>query len=271
MEIRNEYNVVYPEFLTFETSDGVELNGYMIKPHNFDATKKYPVIVYGYGGPGSQMVVNRWATGSRSYHYKQRILWSQLLTEKGYLIFCVDNRGTGGRGKRFKDLAYGDLSKWAVHDQIEGAKYLQALPYVDAERIGFWGWSGGGYLTLMMMMRGADTFKTGISVAPVSDFHLYDTIWTERYMGLPQENVEGYKAANVLEYVDGLNGKLLIVHGTGDDNVHFQNTIQVVDALQAIAKPFDVMFYPNRNHRISGGKTQLHLFTKMTDYFVRNL
>lgn len=258
-----EHALVPPEFFSFKTTDGTKLNAYMIKPANFDAAKKYPVLVFGYGGPGSQMVVNRWG-GSRT-------LWHQLLTEKGYIVFCVDNRGTGGRGKAFKNLAYKDLSKWAVHDQIEGAKYLAALPYVDSSRVGFWGWSGGGYLTLMMMMRAADYFKTGVSVAPVSDFHFYDTIWTERYMGLPQENVEGYKAANVLNYIDGLKGNLLIVHGTGDDNVHVQNTMQVVDALQNRAIQFDMMIYPNRNHRISGGKTQLHLFTKITNYLLEKL
>jgi dipeptidyl-peptidase-4 len=267
----NQFNTVYPEFTTFTTTDGVDLSCYFIKPADFDPNRKYPVVVYGYGGPGSQMVLNRWGTGSRSYHYKQRILWQQLLTERGFLVFCLDNRGTGGRGKAFKDLAYGDLSKWTVNDHIEGAKYLRTLPFVDAQRIGFWGWSGGGYLSLMLMMRAADYFKVGISVAPVSDFHFYDTIWTERYMGLPEENAEGYKAANVLEYVDGLKGKLLLVHGTGDDNVHIQNAVHVVNALQQRAIPFDMMFYPNKNHRIAGGKTQLHLFGKMTEYFLSNL
>ena len=271
MPALDEYNMVFPQSLTFTTSDGVELNAYIMKPHDFDPEKKYPVLVYGYGGPGSQMVLNRWGTGSRSYHFKQRVLWPQLLTEKGYIVFCVDNRGTGGRGKAFKDLAYGDIGKWPVHDQIEGARYLQSLSYVDGERIGFWGWSGGGYLTLMVMMRGADYFKTGISVAPVSDFHFYDTIWTERYMGLPQQNKAGYAAANVLNYVDGLKGNLLIVHGTGDDNVHLQNTLHVINELEERAIQFDMMLYPNRNHRISGGKTQLHLFTKMTNFVLENL
>ena len=258
-----EYDLPKVNFLTVKTSDGVDLNAYMIKPVDFNPAKKYPVLVYGYGGPGSQMVVDRW--GGR------RTLWHQLMTQKGYIVFCLDNRGTGGRGKAFKNLAYGDLSKWEVKDQIEGAKYLQSLPFVDGSRIGFWGWSGGGYLTLMMMMRGADYFSTGVAVAPVSDFHLYDTIWTERYMGLPQENVAGYKAANVLEYVDGLKGHLLIVHGTGDDNVHVQNSMQVINALENRAIQFDLMIYPNRNHRISGGKTQLHLFTHITNYFLEHL
>ncbi len=266
-----EYELPYPEFMTFKTSDGVELNAYMMKPVDFDAARKYPVIVYGYGGPGSQMVLNRWGTGSRPYHFKQRILWQQMMTQKGYVIFCLDNRGTGGRGKAFKDLVYGDLGKWVVNDHIEGARYLQSLPYVDAGRIGFWGWSGGGYLSLMLMMRAADYYQVGISVAPVSDFRFYDTIWTERYMGLPNANQEGYDKASVLKYLEGLKGKLLIIHGTGDDNVHVQNTLHVLNELQQRAIQFDTMLYPNKNHRISGGKTQLHLFTKMAQYFETNL
>ncbi len=266
-----EYRLAYPEFLTVTTTDGTKLNAYMIKPHDFDPNKKYPVLVFGYGGPGSQMVVNRWGTGGRAYHVSQRTLWHSFMVQNGYLVFCIDNRGTGGRGKAFKNLAYGDLSKWSVHDQIEGAEYLQTLPYVDGDRIGFWGWSGGGYLALMLMMRGPDYFKVGVSVAPVTDFHFYDTIWTERYMGHPKANIEGYEAANVLNYVDGLKGKLLVVHGTGDDNVHVQNTLYLIDELVAKDKSFDLMMYPNRNHRISGGNTQLHLFRKITEYFLENL
>lgn len=251
------------EFLKFRTTDGAELNAYMIKPVNFDPAKKYPVIVYGYGGPGSQMVVNQWGD--------VRALWHHYMTEQGYIIFCVDNRGTGGRGKAFKNLAYGDLSKWAVGDQIEGAKYLATLPYVDAKRIGFWGWSGGGYLTLGMLTRGADYFSAGIAVAPVSDFLLYDDIWTERYMGLLTENAEGYKAANLQNYAGMLRGKLLVIHGTGDDNVHFQNTLQFINTCISQNKQVDLFLYPNRNHGITGGTTRIHLFTKMTDYFLRNL
>ncbi len=265
-----DYQMVYPEFHSIKTTDGVELSAYMVKPADFDPSKKYPVIVFGYGGPGSQMVINRWGMGSRFYHL-QRSLWHQLMTEKGYLVFCVDNRGTGGKGKAFKNLAHGDLSKWAVHDQIEGAKHLAGLPYVDAERIGFWGWSGGGYLACMLMTRAGDYFSAGVSVAPVSDFRNYDTIWTERYMGLLSENEAGYRAANVLEYSDGLKGHLLLVHGTGDDNVHPQNTMQFVDRLVAADKPFDLMLYPNRNHRISGGNTSHHLYRLITRYFEEHL
>ena len=265
------YDIVYPEYFNITTSDGVELSANMFKPSDFDPNKKYPVIVYGYGGPGSQMVINRWGFGSRSYHFQQRVLWHNLMLQKGYIVFTVDNRGTGGRGKAFKNLAYGDLSKWSVNDQIEGAKYLAGLPYVDADRIGFWGWSGGGYLTMLMLTRGADYFKTGVAVASVSDFRNYDTIWTERYMGLLSENKAGYDAANTNTYADMLKGNLLVVHGSGDDNVHPQNTLQFVDELIAKNKQFDLMIYPNRNHRISGGNTYRHLFTMITNYFLENL
>ncbi|HKI79079.1 MAG TPA: S9 family peptidase [Ignavibacteriaceae bacterium] len=261
--VLKSYNMVYPEFLEFKTTDRTELNAYIMKPADFDPSKKYPVLVYGYGGPGSQMVVDRWG-GTRTF-------WHQYMTEQGYIVFCVDNRGTGGRGKAFKDISYGDLGKWSVHDQVEGAKYLATLPYVDSSRLGFWGWSGGGYLTCMMMTKGADYFKTGVAVAPVTDFRLYDAIWTERYMGLKDENKNGYDSANVLTYADKLKGKLMIVHGTGDDNVHYQNTMQFMQKLIDANKQFDIMFYPNKNHRISGGVTQLHLFTKITNYFLNNL
>ena len=193
------------------------------------------------------------------------------MTEKGYIIFCVDNRGTGGRGKLFKNLSYGDLSKWSVHDQIEGAKYLAKLPFVNKKRIGFWGWSGGGYLTIAMLTRGADYFKSGVAVAPVTDFKLYDAIWTERYMGLENENVEGYKNANLNNTADGLKGDLLIIHGSGDDNVHYQNSLQFINRCILLNKKIDLFIYPNRAHSISCGNTRLHLFTKSTDYFLRNL
>ena len=258
-----KHNMVYPEFIKFKTTDGTELNGYFIKPFNFNPDKKYPVIVYGYGGPSSQIVVDRWG-GYRTY-------WHQYMTEQGYIIFCVDNRGTGGRGKAFNSLSYLDLSKWSVHDQIEGAKYLAKLPYVDRNRIGFWGWSGGGYLTIALLTRAADYFKTGVSVAPVTDFRLYDAIWTERYMGLIDENVEGYKKANLLNNAKGLKGNLLIIHGSGDDNVHYQNTLQFINKCISLNKKVDMFIYPNRAHSISGGNTRLHLFTKITDYFLRNL
>ena len=263
IEVFNEYNMVYPQFLTITTGDGVELNACMFKPVDFNPQKKYPVLFYGYGMPGSQRVVNKWQ--------ELRGLWHQLMTEKEYIVFSVDNRGTGGRGKQFKNLAYGDISKWIVNDQIEGAKYFSSLPYVDATRIGIWGWSGGGYLTCHLMTRGTDYFKAGVAVSPVTDFRNYDTIWTERYMGLLSENEQGYKDANVLNYVDLLKGKLLVIHGTGDDNVHFQNSVQLIQKLIEDGKQFDFMMYPNKNHAISGLKTQAHLFNKITEHFVSNL
>lgn len=265
-----EYQPVYPEYFTIKTGDGVSLNASMMKPADFDPTRKYPVIVHGYGGPGSQLVENRWGMG-KSYSRLQRYLWHQMMTEKGFIIFFLDNRGTGGRGKAFKNLTYGDLSKWSVHDQIEGAKYLASLPYVDASRIGFWGWSGGGYLTCLMLTRGADYFAAGVAVASVTDFRNYDTIWTERYMDLLCENKKGYDDANVNNYAHLLKGKLLLIHGTGDDNVHPQNTMQFVERLIAENKQFDLMLYPNRNHGIKSGNTSRHLYTLLADYFLENL
>ena len=266
-----EYDMVYPEFFNIKTSDnGTKLNCFMMKPADFDPAKKYPVLVFGYGGPGSQMVVNRWGMG-RHFRSFQRVLWHQMMTEKGYIVFTVDNRGTGGRGRDFKNIAYGDLSRWSVGDQIEGATYLKTLSYVDGSRIGFWGWSGGGYLTCMIMTRATDHFTTGVAVASVSDFRNYDTIWTERYMDLLSDNKAGYEAANVNNYADDLKGDLLIIHGSGDDNVHPQNSLQFVDELIAKNRQFDMMIYPNRNHRIHGGNTSVHLFTKITDYFLENL
>ena len=259
----NDINMVYPDFSTFTTSDGFELNYYMIKPHNFNPNLKYPVIFYGYGGPGSQRVINKW--------YETRQLWHQLMTEKGYIIFCVDNRGTGGQGKSLKNLMYEDLSKWSVNDHIEAALYLNSLPFIDSERIGFWGWSGGGYLCLMLLTRANEFFSTGVSIAPVSDFHLYDAIWTERYLNLLENNPDGYKSSSVFSYAENLKGNLLIVHGTGDDNVHYQNTMQIVREFQLKGKQFDLMLYPNKNHSIKGGHTRLHLFTKLTEYFLKNL
>ena len=215
-----DYKMVYPQLSTLRTSDGADLNYYMMKPADFDSTKKYPVIVFGYSGPGSQNVINKWIG--------ERQLWHQMMNEKGFLIFCIDSRGTGGRGKEFKNLVYGNLGNWSVRDQIEGAKYLQSLSYVNKDKIGFWGWSGGGYLCLMLMTRATDYFKVGVSIAPVSDFRNYDAIWSERYLGLIDQNPEWYDISAPLNYASGLKGKLLIVHGTGDDNVHYQNTMQMV-------------------------------------------
>ncbi|HEX6939341.1 MAG TPA: S9 family peptidase [Longimicrobiales bacterium] len=252
-----------PEFFTFTTPDGVELNGWMIKPPAFDASRRYPVLMYVYGGPGSQTVIDAWG-GSR-------YLWHQALAQRGFIVVSIDNRGTGARGSAFKKVTYLNLGEIESNDQIAAARYLASLPYVDASRIGIWGWSYGGYMTALTMARGGDVFRAGISVAPVTDWRLYDTIYTERFMRTPRENPEGYRKGSPITHVQGLTGRLLLIHGTGDDNVHFQNSVQLVKALQEAGKQFDFMLYPNKTHSISGGNTSLHLFTMMTEWLERNL
>jgi dipeptidyl-peptidase-4 len=249
-------------FFTFTTPDGVELNGYMLKPANFDASKKYPVLMYVYGA-GPQTVTNRW--GGRNY------LWYQLLAERGYIIASIDPRGTDARGKSFRQTTNRELGYKNTLDIIEAAKYLGTLSYVDASRIGIWGWSGGGYHTLMAMTMGADYFKAGIAGAAVSDFRFYDTIWTERYMDTPQQNSEGYKKTSVMTYADKFKGKLLIVHGTTDDNVHWQNVIVLMNEFIRLGKQFDTMLYPDRRHGVSDPIAQRHLFTLMTNFIIEKL
>ena len=257
-----EYGFTKTKFIQIPTSDdSTLLNAKITLPRDFDPNKKYPVIVYGYSGPGSQTVVNRQSRG----------LWDRYMNQEGYITFSIDPRGTGGRGTAFKYLAYKDIGKWVAHDQVEGAKYLSSLPYVDENRIGIWGWSGGGYMTALCMTKGAPYFKVGVAVASVTDLRLYDTIWTERYMGLLPENKAGYNSASVLTYADKLRGKLLLVHGTGDDNVHTQNTIQLMDKFVKVDKQADIILYANRNHGIRGGNTTFHLWTKITSYFMDNL
>ncbi len=249
-------------FFTFTTSDGVDLNGYMLKPANFDASNKYPVLMFVYGA-GPQTVTNRWST--RNY------LWYQLLAERGYIIVSVDPRGTDGRGKQFRQTTNRELGYKNTQDLMEAAKYLGSLPYVDASRIGIWGWSGGGYHTLMAMTMGAEHFKTGIAVAAVSDFKFYDSIWSERYMDTPQQNPEGYKKTSVMTYADKLKGNLLIVHGTTDDNVHWQNVIVLMNEFIRLGKRFDTMLYPDRRHGVSDPIAQRHLFTLMTNFILEKL
>ena len=234
-----------------------------MKPKNFDANKKYPVLMYVYGGPGSQSVTNSY--GSFDY------VWYQMLCQKGYIIACVDGRGTGARGSEFEKQVYGRMGKLELNDQIEGAKYFASLPYVDKERIGIWGWSFGGYMSALCITAGADYFKTAVSVAPVTNFRYYDNIYTERYLGLPKDNATGYDENSPITYADKLKGNLLIVHGSTDDNVHFQNTMEFVNALVKANKQFEMQVYPNRNHNISGGNTRYHLFKRITEYLLRNL
>ena len=259
----NEYKRSPKTFFTFKTSDSVELNGWMMKPANFDPSKKYPVLMYVYGGPGSQTVTNSW---ERSY-----FLWFQLLAQKGYMIVSVDNRGTGARGKAFKSVTYRNLGKWETHDQIEAAKYLSTLPYVDGSRIGIFGWSYGGYMTLMAMCLGSDVFKAGVSVAPVTHWKFYDSIYTERYMLTPKENPDGYEQSAPLTHARELKGSLLEIHGTADDNVHWQNTVSMVNQLVKEGKQFETAFYPGGLHGIAYGKARAQLFTKMTNFLLENL
>jgi dipeptidyl-peptidase-4 len=251
-------------FLSFTTADGVQLNASIMKPADFDSTKKYPVLVYTYGGPGSQVVLNMWERTSD-------VLWYTYLGQHGYLIFMVDNRGTGARGKEFKTAVYRNLGKWEVNDQVEGAKYLSSLQYVDKDRIGIWGWSYGAYLTSMVILNGADYFKAAIAVAPVTSWRYYDNIYTERYMGTPQNNPAGYVESSPITHASKLKGKFLLIHGTSDDNVHFQNTANFVSALEKANKQFSTMFYPDKNHGIYGGVTRLNLYTLMTNFILTNL
>jgi dipeptidyl-peptidase-4 len=252
-----------PEFFSFDASDGTALNGWMIKPPDFDGSRTYPVVMYVYGGPGSQTAADSWGGA--------RYLWHQLLAQEGFIVASVDNRGTGGRGRDFKNVTYLDLGSHESRDQVEAAQHLGSLPYVDEDRIAVWGWSYGGYMTLMSMMKGGDVFAAGVSVAPVTSWRFYDTIYTERYMRTPRDNPEGYRNSAPLEHVDGLTGDLLLVHGTGDDNVHFQNSVQLVERLQVAGKQFRLMIYPNKTHGIGGQDTQVHLFTMMTDFLKERL
>ncbi|MBK0404200.1 S9 family peptidase [Adhaeribacter sp. BT258] len=258
-----QYEISPLEFFNFKTTENVSLNGWMIKPSNFDPNKKYPVLMFVYGGPGNQQVNDAW--NSKDF------MWYQMLAQKGYMIVCVDNRGTGGRGADFKKSTYANLGKYEAHDQIETAKYLGGLPYVDKARIGIWGWSYGGYMTLLALTKGADYFKAGIAVAPVTNWRYYDTVYTERFLKTPQENAAGYDDNSPVQYADKLKAKLLLIHGTGDDNVHVQNAIAMTDALVKANKQFETFYYPNRNHGIYGGNTRLHLYNQMTSFIERSL
>jgi len=259
-----DYQLGVTKYFSFTTTDGINLNASLMYPADFDSTKKYPVLVYTYGGPGSQVVTDSWG-GNRG------VLWNSYLCQKGYLIFMVDNRGTGARGRDFRQLTYGQLGKLEVHDQVEGAKYLSSLNFVDSKRIGIWGWSYGGYMSSLTILEGADYFSMAIAVAPVTSWRFYDTIYTERFMGLPQFNSANYDDSAPINHAKKLKGKFLLVHGASDDNVHFQNAATLATALQKQGKQFSTMFYPNKNHGISGGNTTLHVYTLMTNYILENL
>lgn len=257
-----------PEFTQVPAVDGTPLNAYIIRPPDADPNRAYPLLMYVYGGPGAQTVMNQWG-GTRH-------LWHAYLADKHDIIVAsVDNRGTGGRGKAFQDVPYQQMGPPEARDQIAAARHLAANPAVDSMRVGIWGWSYGGYLTLMSMLydEGPSTFAAGAAVAPVTDWRFYDTIYTERYMATPQQNRGGYERGAPLNYADRLRDdqELLIVHGDFDDNVHFQNSVQMVDELQQANKQFDFMMYPGRNHGIFGGLTRLHLFTLITDFIEQHL
>ncbi len=251
------------EFRQVDIGDGIKLNAWLIKPPNFDSTARYPVLFYVYGGPGSQTVTDAWA-GSR-------YLWHQMLAQRGYIVASVDNRGTGARGRVWRKITYKQLGVIETRDQASAARAIGRLPYVDSTRLGMWGWSYGGFMSLNVMTQTPDVFSMAISVAPVTHWKYYDTIYTERYMGLPQDNAAGYDKGSPLTYAKNLKGRLLIVHGSGDDNVHLQNTEVMVNALVAANRPFSLMVYPNRNHSISGGTTSQHLYTLLTKFVEENL
>lgn len=260
----NEYGFVKREIISFTTADGTQLNGWMMKPANFDPNKKYPVMMNCYGGPGSQQVEN-------AYQSAQDYAFYQMLAQHGYISVCVDGRGTATRGDEFKKIIYQQMGKYEAIDQIATANWLKTLPYVDGSRIGIWGWSFGGYLSALSMFRGEGAFKMAISVAPVTNWRYYDNVYTERFMRTPQENPDGYDMNSPTTYANQLNGKYLLIHGTADDNVHFQNAMELIKGLNEAGVEYDQFFFPNKNHFILGGNTRTYLYTKLAKYIMENL
>jgi len=261
--IQKEYGVTPVEFFTFKTSEEVELNGWMIKPSDFDPDKKYPVFMTQYSGPGSQQVTDGWK-GNNYW-------WYQQIAQHGYIVACVDPRGTGARGEEFKKMTYLQLGKYETIDQIEAAKYLGSLDYTDASRIGIYGWSYGGYMSSLCILKGNDVFKSAIAVAPVTSWKWYDTVYTERYMRTLAENEAGYNENSPVYFADRLEGNYLLIHGIADDNVHYQNTAEMMNALIKANKQFDTYSYPNRNHGIYGDNARMHLWTKMNDFIFNKI
>ena len=256
-----EYEWSNPRIVQFPTLDGsTNLYGTLILPPNYNENKKYPVIIHGYGMPGTQIVWNRWGS-----------TWDQYLAQQGYIVFSMDTRGMSGRGESFKNMSYGDMSKYLAKDQIAGITFLIDNGYADSDRIGAWGWSGGGYFTCLMLTRNAKYFKAGVAIAPCTDFRLYDTAYTERSMGMPQTNKAGYDSTSVLSWVHKMEGSILLMHGTEDDNVHAQHTTQFVQAALRAGKDVEWFQYPARDHGIYGGGARDHLYKKMIEYFKENL
>ncbi len=258
-----EYGAGNKQFGTLTTSVGTELNYYMILPPNFDSTRHYPLFFYVYGGPGNQQVTN-------SYGYND-YYWFHMLAQQGYVVACFDGRGTGGRGAKFKKMTYKNLGKYECEDAIEAARWFGKKQWIDEDRIGIFGWSFGGYLSTLSILKGHDVFKSAIAVAPVITWRYYDNIYTERFLQRPQDNPRGYDDNSPLNFANLLEGNYLLVHGTGDDNVHFQNAVDMVTALETAGKQFEFRIYPNKNHSIYGGNTRLNLYQLMTDFIHRNL
>ncbi len=256
----SNYEITPKEFFTFTTSEGILLNGWILKPVGFEETEKYPVVMTQYSGPNSQEVLDEWSVD-----------WYNYLAQEGYIVACVDPRGTGARGEDFRKQTYLRLGKYESDDQVETAKYLGTLSYVDKDNIAIWGWSFGGFMTLMSMEKGGDIFKAGIAVAPLTHHKFYDTVYTERFMRTPKENPDGYAEATPFANPEGITGRLLIMHGSADDNVHLQNTMEFIETLVQEGTQFDMAIYTNRNHSIYGGITRLHLYQKMTDFLNTNL
>ncbi len=257
-----DYEISKAALIKIPNSKGDSLNAWILKPSNFNPSQKYPVLFCNYGGPGSQQVINRFGAVS---------FWHQLLAENGFIVVSVDNTGTGFRGEAFKKKTYLQLGKYEIEDQIDAAKYLGTLPYIDKNRIGHWGWSYGGFMSSLAITKGAAVFKAAIAVAPVTSWRFYDNIYTERYMRTPQENPQGYDDNSPINHVKEIKGKFLIIHGTGDDNVHFQNSVEMVEAMIQNNIVFESAYYPNKNHGIYGGNTTFHLWNKMTDWLMNNL
>lgn len=255
--------MVVKEFFTIPNEAGDQMNAYIMKPKDFDPNKKYPLFMFQYSGPGSQQVSNSWDQGNG--------IWFSMLVQKGYIVACVDGRGTGYKGSKYKKVTYKNLGKYEIEDQIAAAKWFGKQSYIDASRIGIFGWSFGGYMASLALTKGADVFKMGIAVAPVTNWRYYDSVYTERFLLTPQENPKGYDENSPTTYANLLKGKFLLIHGTADDNVHFQNSIEFSEALIQNKKQFDFMAYPDKNHGIYGGNTRPQLYQKMTDYILENL
>lgn len=258
-----KYNLPTKEFFELTTAKGNKLNAWMIKPKDFDATKKYPVFMYQYSGPGSQQVANDWLDTND--------MWFMMLSQQGYITVCVDGRGTGFKGADFKKVTQKELGKYELEDQIDAAKVIGNYAYVDKSRIGIFGWSFGGFMASNCILKGSDVFKMAIAVAPVTNWRFYDSIYTERYMQTPQENASGYDTNSPINFANQLKGNFLLIHGTADDNVHFQNSMQFIEALVQANKQFDWAVYPDKNHGIYGGKTRIQLFNKMTNFIKEKL